>query len=215
MDWIKACISSPWIDPLVNGRPNSFFQASRGLRQGFPLSPLLYIIMVEIQRRNLEKERLKGRLIGLKIARNVKLLNHSQFVNDTLLLGGASKVVVGLFKSVLDKYISLLGGFINKRKSQIYGWNYSDTHLCSISSLLEFPFSSTWNSFKYLGAQILLGNSSSGDWDEALHKFKKKINSLGARWLNLAGIIVLMKYVVSSLSIFQCSILLAPKGVAN
>eukprot|EP00253_Pinus_taeda_P024211 PITA_24211 len=42
--WVKACIASPWIAPLVNGRSTEFFQASRGLRQGCPLSLLLYAI---------------------------------------------------------------------------------------------------------------------------------------------------------------------------
>jgi hypothetical protein len=45
IDWIQACIGSPWIAPLINGRPSQFFQASKGLRQGFPLSPSLYIIL--------------------------------------------------------------------------------------------------------------------------------------------------------------------------
>ena len=36
---IQACISTPWIAPLINGRPNDFFQSTRGLRQGCPLSP--------------------------------------------------------------------------------------------------------------------------------------------------------------------------------
>jgi len=31
---IQACISTPWIAPLINGRPNEFFQSTRGLRQG-------------------------------------------------------------------------------------------------------------------------------------------------------------------------------------
>ena len=44
VSWVKACISKPWISPLINGRAAPFFQASRGLRQGCPLSPLLYAI---------------------------------------------------------------------------------------------------------------------------------------------------------------------------
>ena len=48
INWIKACVSAPWIAPLVNGRPTPFFQASRGLRQGCPLSPLLYAIQASV-----------------------------------------------------------------------------------------------------------------------------------------------------------------------
>jgi hypothetical protein len=44
VNWIKACIGSPWIASLVNGKVTNFFKASRGLRQGCPLSPLLYAI---------------------------------------------------------------------------------------------------------------------------------------------------------------------------
>jgi hypothetical protein len=39
---IKACTEKSWIAPLVNGRPNNFLQASRGLRQGFPPSLLVH-----------------------------------------------------------------------------------------------------------------------------------------------------------------------------
>jgi hypothetical protein len=47
ISWISAFIKGPLIETLVNGRPWDFFQSSRGLRQGWPLSPLLYVIMVD------------------------------------------------------------------------------------------------------------------------------------------------------------------------
>ena len=48
VNWIKVCIGSPWIAPMVNGRVTKFFQASRGLRQGCPLSPLLCAIQASV-----------------------------------------------------------------------------------------------------------------------------------------------------------------------
>ena len=35
---IKSCIDKPWIEPLINGTLENFFQETRGLHQGFPLS---------------------------------------------------------------------------------------------------------------------------------------------------------------------------------
>ena len=48
INWVNVCISKPWIAPLVNGRAAPFFQASRGLRQGCSLSPLLYAIQASV-----------------------------------------------------------------------------------------------------------------------------------------------------------------------
>ena len=44
ISWVKACIAEPWIAPLVNERSADFFKASQGIKQGCPLSPLLYVI---------------------------------------------------------------------------------------------------------------------------------------------------------------------------
>lgn len=48
VNWVKACIASPWIAPLVNGRSTQFFNASRGLRQGCLLSLLIYTIQSSV-----------------------------------------------------------------------------------------------------------------------------------------------------------------------
>eukprot|EP00253_Pinus_taeda_P009681 PITA_09681 len=69
---IMECISNPWIAPLINGRPSSYFRSSRGLRQGCPLSPFLFIIMAETLSIHLENQRKKGEITGISIARGIK-----------------------------------------------------------------------------------------------------------------------------------------------
>eukprot|EP00253_Pinus_taeda_P032576 PITA_32576 len=90
INWVKTCIASPWIVPLVNGQSTEFFQASRGIRQGLPLSLLLYTIQASVLSFQLDYFQQIQTLSGLRMAHNVKDINHAQFADDTLLLGGAS-----------------------------------------------------------------------------------------------------------------------------
>ena len=59
---VQACIKSPWIAPLINGRPSEFFKASRGVRQGCPLSPFLYILVADSLSRRLLRLQSEGSL---------------------------------------------------------------------------------------------------------------------------------------------------------
>ena len=117
ISWVKACISKPWIALLVNGRAAPFFQASRGLRQGCPLSPLLYAIQASVLSFQLEYARQDQDLSGIRMARGTKDINHVQFADDTILLGGASQIIARQFKSEMNRYCQAFGSKINLRKT--------------------------------------------------------------------------------------------------
>jgi hypothetical protein len=124
--------------PLINGRLGPFFKVSRGLRQVCHLSPLLYVIMDESLNRNLEWESVNGNIPEIKIAQGVKRLKHSQFADDTILLSGTSKILVRRILQVLDTFLRVSGGILNKEKCQIYTWNVSAIIRVGITQIMGF-----------------------------------------------------------------------------
>eukprot|EP00253_Pinus_taeda_P022123 PITA_22123 len=215
INWIKACIASPWIAPLVNCHPSDFFQASRGLRQGCPLSPLLYVIQASVLSFQLDHNQQTQILPRLRMVHQVKDINHAQFADDTLLLGGASINSIKSFKKELDSYIEVSGSKINFIKSAAYSWNCSVKELSDIARILHMEGSCAWDSFKYLGIPIFRTIPKVAHWLPLLDKIKNRIHAWGSSWPNNAGKIILMKVILSSLLLYQHSILLAPKTFIN
>jgi hypothetical protein len=55
--WIMCCITTVSFSVLINGSASPFFHLERGLRQGFPLSPLLFLLVVEGINREISEEK--------------------------------------------------------------------------------------------------------------------------------------------------------------
>jgi len=82
--WIMCCITNVSFSVLVNGATSPIFHSERRLREGCPLSPLLFLLIMEGLSRILKEEHRQGRLRGIKIA-NGCTLTHLLFVDDVLL----------------------------------------------------------------------------------------------------------------------------------
>eukprot|EP00253_Pinus_taeda_P008030 PITA_08030 len=190
---ISGCISNPWTAPLINGRPSKFFRSSRGLRQGCPLSPFLYIIMAETLSVHLENFRNKREITGICIERGIKEINHSLFADDTLLIGGASSLMARRFKRVLDAFLQASGGKLNNRKCKIYTWNVPHQIQQRISQILDIPLQRNWSSFSYLGLPLAKEHIKAEVWTKHIEKMRGLLQSWGASWLNLAGRTILIK----------------------
>ena len=92
--WIKACVTFVRFSVLVNGSPEGFFGSSRGLRQGDPLSPLLFLLIMEVLSRILKKTKennlIRGFLVEAVNSVGVRI-SHLLFADDTILFCDASR----------------------------------------------------------------------------------------------------------------------------
>ena len=67
INWMKWCCSTATFSILINGSPSSFFRSSRGLRQGDPLSPYLFLLAMEALSQPLSSARNGGFISGFKV----------------------------------------------------------------------------------------------------------------------------------------------------
>eukprot|EP00253_Pinus_taeda_P033675 PITA_33675 len=199
--------------PLINGRPGIAFKSSRGLRQGCPLSPFLYIIMAETLSLHLENKRRKKEITGIDIVRGSKGINHSLFVDDTLLIGDASSLMARRFKETLDLFLQASGGKLNNNKCMIYTWNVPRYITQRISLIMEIPAQGNWSYFMYLGLPLAKETIKSEIWVKLIEKLRGKLQSWGVYWLNLAGRTILIKAILSALPIYQFATTLAPASI--
>ncbi|CAL1403419.1 unnamed protein product [Linum trigynum] len=103
----------------MNGTPSRFFSPSRGLRQGDPLSPLLFVICTEGFAVLLHKAISEGKLEGVKVAPRAARISHLFFADDSyLFLRGSLQECENLI-GVLNEYEELSGQRVNLDKSAV------------------------------------------------------------------------------------------------
>jgi hypothetical protein len=104
IDWIRICIFSSSFSILINGSPFGLFSPNRGLKQGDPLYPFLFISGAEVLSRLLFKEEAAGNLKGLKISRTSPAIHHLFFADDLLIFGKATPKEATCIHTCLQKY---------------------------------------------------------------------------------------------------------------
>jgi len=115
--WINACITTPCISILFNGKPCRPLKMSRGLRQGGPLSPFLFVLMAEVLNKVLTKVSNVGLFKGLRVGSKNVFISHLQFADDTLLFCEANEVYLQNIKRILVSFQAFSGLAVNYTKS--------------------------------------------------------------------------------------------------
>ena len=149
-------MASSFFSVIINGEPLDFFSASRGLQQGDPLSPSLFIIMVEGVQRFINSQVGQGLIHGWSWNDSLPSYSHLQFMDDTALMGLARVSEAINFGRALDIYLKALGQCINDEKSSIFIFNTPQPIQNRIARILRFQIGSL--PLLYLGVPLFLGS---------------------------------------------------------
>ena len=209
-----ACLSSGNFVVLVNGTPSKFFKASRGIRQGCSLSPLLFILVIEGLGLLIADARDHGLIRGINIS-PLLALTHLLFVDDVILLGSGALSEWMAFDVILSTFCKASGMYISLEKS-CFLYNNLDVDVgTDIAQLLPYKMDPITSGFKYLGYQLKPLGYKSNDWLWLIQKFECRILHWSHKLLSLGGRLILVQAVLTSVPVYWLRLAPIPVSVIN
>jgi len=192
---IMQCITTVTFSVKLNGEPTPFFSPSRGLRQGDPLSPYLFILITNVLTWLMQKAVAEGSIQGIQLNRFCPKLSHLMFADDVIFfMDGTLKECQNLTLTI-NRHCYATGQAVNLNKSGVYfSKNCPPLLKRNMAQELRVPvFDKTG---KYLGIPTEWGQSKKELFAWILTRVNSKLEGWKEKLLTKAGKEVLIKSVV-------------------
>ncbi|XP_019196311.1 PREDICTED: uncharacterized protein LOC109190291 [Ipomoea nil] len=209
VELIMLCVTTVSYNLLINGSRSSPITPTRGLRQGDPLSPYLFIICAEGLSILLQRAQDSGLIHGCKVARGAPPISHLFFADDSLLFFRANTQEAYEIRNCLLLYESFSGQKINYHKSSIcYSRNTGQNDRDMVAQILGVNRAPSFG--KYLGLPSFVGRNKKAVFAYIEDKIRQRIGSWNKRLLTQAGKEILLKSVAQAMPTFSMSVFLLP-----
>eukprot|EP00253_Pinus_taeda_P013144 PITA_13144 len=214
IEWVMACVENVHFSVIINGIPSSFFKAKRGLRQGCPLSPLLFILVMNTLSLQINRVVQEKECRPIKICKD-NYLSHNLFVDDILIFAMLCKKSWTCIHNILQKFQLASGILINRDKSKLFHNNSNEDLISWIASLLGSAQEPIDNGIKYLGFNLKAKGYRNLDWSWLIDRFYNRISGWEWRFLSLAGKFILVQSVLSQLAVYWAHLFHLPISISK
>ncbi|WZY73255.1 hypothetical protein YC2023_005495 [Brassica napus] len=208
IDLIAQCLSTASFSVSVNGSVGGFFKSSKGIRQGDPLSPYLFVLAMECFTRLLNSRYISGSIRFHPRTQELGI-SHLMFADDVMIFfDGTSDSLHGIAEC-LDDFASWSGLQMNPQKTEIFTSGLSQAESVAVAS---YGFPSGAFPIRYLGLPLKNNKLKVAEYTPLLTKISSQLQSWSVKMLSFSGRLQLLKSVIFGTVNFWISAFILPKG---
>ncbi|XP_074304569.1 uncharacterized protein LOC141639286 [Silene latifolia] len=211
---VMMCVSSVTFSVLINGSPSEEFRPERGLRQGDPLSPYLFILCAEVLSSLVRRAAENGSLHGIRIAPTAPVVSHLFFADDSIFFIKAKLGEAICVQNILQEYAAASGEVINFDKTTVSfsrGTRETDRNLVTA----RLGVRTVEVQERYLGLPTVIGHSKRVVASVIRDKLCKKLQGWRGQLFSKAGREVLIKAVAQSIPTYAMSVFKLPANFCD
>ncbi|GJS03905.1 hypothetical protein Tco_0320413 [Tanacetum coccineum] len=209
--WIMECVTTTSFSLSINGSLHGYFKGKRGLRQGDPLSPYLFTIVMEVLTLIIRR-RVRGSNMFTyhRYCSKMELIKLC-FTDDLFLFALGDTHSARIIMDALEEFKLVSGLVPSLPKSTAYFCNVLNHTKLAILQIL--PFEEGRLPVKYLGVPLVSSKLIFRDCKELIEKVESRLNDWKNKSLSIAGRLQLVQSVIASMHVFWASIFILPSRI--
>ncbi|KAJ9536532.1 hypothetical protein OSB04_un000284 [Centaurea solstitialis] len=211
--WIDEMLNTSSFSIALNGDTFGFFKGARGLRQGDPISPYLFTIVMEGFSIILRSCIAEAENFHYHQGCEELSITHLCFADDLFVFTGGDLASIEVLKRALDRFRLFSGLEPNLSKSEVFFSNVSHEDRTVI--LNHLPFQTGTFPIRYLGVPLSPVSLRVSDFAPLVNKVKNRIHNWKAKFLSFGGRKQLIVSVLQSMQLYWMSIYVLPSGVVH
>jgi hypothetical protein len=208
---IMHAVTSVETNVKWNGARAEYFRPQRGIRQGDPISPYLFVLCMDKLSHLILQSMDNGEWKAIRAGRRGPLVSHLMFADDLLLFGEATEAQIKCVTRIMDLFCNMSGQQISHEKTSIFfSKNVSRAKRDRLVFLSRFRETSVLG--KYLGVPLTGRAPKKADYNYIIEQVTAKLTAWKAKHLSFAGRVTLAKSVIEAIPIYPMMTAMIPQS---